>query len=146
MHLLWKADTRASRALMLTCRWHQYCVLEKEWFPAHVGFWGYMVDYMHVCTHTHHKKFLTSARPWRETFFPVRLFLIYPIEFLKQFPNAHLIFFWSYWPFYTHRWSNMSQIKVGFLGCFNLIKSERKVQYGYFGSKWNVSLSTIIIK
>ena len=31
-----------------TRRRHQYYVLVKEWFPTHVGFWGYMFDY--TCT------------------------------------------------------------------------------------------------
>ena len=43
------------------------------------------------------------------------------------------------------RWSNMSHIKVGILGGFNLVKSERvRSNLDYLGSKIKTSLYTII--
>ena len=55
----YKNYTRVSRAIrsgitekvkqILTCRRHQYYFLAKEWFPNHVVFRGYTVDYT-TCT------------------------------------------------------------------------------------------------
>ena len=103
----------------------------KEWFPTYVEFWGYMVDYMRA---RYHKKFSTSAGPRRNSFSSqVISYIEYPIKNFKQLLNAYRIYFWG--SFYTPRWYNLSQIKVGFVGGFNLIKSERKVQLDDHGSK-----------
>ena len=51
-------------------------------------------------------------------------------ERLKLFPSMYLPYFLSYWPLYAPNLGYTSQIKVQFLGGFNLITSQRKVGFG----------------
>ena len=51
-------------------------------------------------------------------------------ERLKLVPSMYLPYFLSYWPLYAPNLGYTSQIKVQFLGGFNLITSQRKVGFG----------------